>query len=111
MKTVKNKIVVGILCLSAVFAYSSCCSTTYYVGQMNRESPAVCTNTIHNSHFLGGLVGSKDIAANEYLAGKSDYCVKTFHSFVDCLLGGITLGIYTPTTTKIYLPADGFRSK
>ncbi|MBQ8487673.1 MAG: hypothetical protein IJ533_08515 [Prevotella sp.] len=62
--------------------------------------------TIHNNFFLGGLVGRQKIVAPEYTMGLTDYKVKNYHSIVDVILQNITAGIYTPTTTEIYLPAN-----
>lgn len=84
----------------------SCYSSTVCVGNMKKDTPAVCVNTVHNPHFISGLVGSKDVAGKDYVANYESYKVKHYRSFVDGLLSSITMGIYTPSTTKIYLPVD-----
>ena len=38
-----------------------------------------------------------------------DYKVKTYHSFGDYILSGITFSIYTPTTTKFYVNDEGLK--
>lgn len=100
----RKSIVMG-CCVCAALMLQSCYCSTVCVGDMKKDDPAVCVNTIHNPHFLYGLVSSKNIAAKEYVAGQEDYKVKHYWSFVDGLLSTLTGGIYTPTTTKVYLPA------
>lgn len=100
-KSISRIITIGVL----VFSFSSCQVSTVCVGEMKKDDPAVCVQTIHNSHFLSGLIGYKEISASEYVAGRTDYKVQKYRSFVDGLLSGVTMGIYTPSTTKIYLPA------
>ena len=84
----------------------SCQSSKVCVGDMKLEDPVVRVKTIHNSYFLGGLLGRKRIKATDYTNGMNSYMVKNYRSFVDCIVGGVTMGIYTPTTTEFYLPAD-----
>lgn len=102
----KLVIIACFACMAILF--QSCYCSTVCVGDMKPEDPAICVNTVHNAHFIGGLVGSKDIAGKDYVSGHESYKFKKYHSFVDLLLGSITLGIYTPTTTKIYLPASEY---
>lgn len=101
----KKLVIIG-CCVCATLILQSCYCSTVCVGNMKREDPSVCVNTVHNPHFLYGLVGSKDIAGKDYVAGQENYKVKHYRSFVDGLLSSLTGGIYTPTTTKVYLPAD-----
>ena len=89
----------------------SCYNSTVCVGDMKPETPAVKVNTIHNPHFIYGLVGSKDIKGNDYTAGQESYKVKHYRSFVDLLLSSLTAGIYTPTTTNVYLPIEAAQNK
>ena len=103
-----KKIVFALSLVSIELLMQSCYCSTVCVGDMKPDDPAVCVNTVHNPHFIGGLVGGKDIEGKDYVAGKQNYKFKKYHSFVDLLLGSITLGIYTPTTTKIYLPASEY---
>lgn len=101
----KKNLIRTIAISAVVFSISSCQVSTVCVGEMKNDDPAVCVQTIHNSHFLGGLIGHKEISASEYVSGKTDYKVEKSRSFVDGLLSSVTMGIYTPSTTKIYLPA------
>jgi len=95
------------ICLAGfALLLASCNATTICVGDMPPKNPAVCVQTLHSHHYLGGLISSKskDIKGAEYVMGQDSYKVKNYHSFVDCLVSGITFFIYTPTSTKIYLP-------
>lgn len=93
-------------CVIATLMLQSCYSSTVCVGNMKPDDPAVCVNTIHNHHFIDGLVGSKNIDGKNFVAGKENYKFKHYRSFVDGLLSYITGGIYTPSTTKVYLPVE-----
>jgi hypothetical protein len=43
---------------------------------------------------------------SEYVGGKSDYVVRTNMNFWNSIVGGLTVGIYTPTQTTYYLPIN-----
>ncbi len=83
---------------------TSCYSSTVCVGNMSKTEPAKCVNVVHNPHFLYGLAGKKEVKAKTYVGNRKDYKIKRHQSFVDGLLSSITFGIYTPTTTKFYVP-------
>lgn len=61
--------------------------------------------TKHNTHLISGLatVGS-DLKAEDVVGNYSGYKINHQQSFVDGLLAFITGNIYTPSTTKIYVP-------
>jgi len=90
--------------MSAVLLLSSCYSSTVCVGNMKPNTPAVKVNTVHNSHFFGGLIGEGKIRGKDYVDGATDYKVKHQLTFLDYVISGVTLGIYTPSTTKFYVP-------
>lgn len=94
----------GISCMVSAFMLSSCYSSTVSVGDMKATDPAVEVAKVHNAHFVDGLVNSVKKEAKDYVGENKNYRVKQYQSFVDGLLAGVTLGIYTPTTTKYYLP-------
>lgn len=102
-----KKIILNIAFLAIVcILFGSCQSSSVCVGELKNDDPVVRVKTIHNSFFLEGLFGRKQIQATDYTQGLDSYKVKNYHSFVDCVLRYVTFGIYTPTTTEIYLPAD-----
>ena len=80
------------------FMLTSCYSYTTVVGEGakgNQETKA------WNHYILYGLapVGVSDPAS--LAKGATDYNVNTKQTFVNGLLGAITFGIYTPTTTTV----------
>jgi Bor protein. len=99
-----RKTILGFSCMTTILLLSSCYSTTVSVGDMKTTDPAVEVATVHNAHFVDGLVNSVKREAKDYVGENKSYRVKQYQSFVDGLLAGVTLGIYTPTTTKYYLP-------
>ena len=85
---------------------TSCQSSSVCVGELKNNDPVVKVKTIHNSFFLDGLLGRKRINATNYTLGQENYKIKNYRSFVDCIVSSVTFGIYTPSTTEIYLPAN-----
>ena len=89
-----------VLIVACVFmtALSSCYKHTFAIG----EGPQTgVTSQGKNNFFLFGLVPGK-VTDPQALAGDAkDFEVTEVHTFVDGLLGVITFGIYTPTTTMI----------
>ncbi|MGB5205016.1 Bor family protein [Eudoraea sp.] len=77
---------------------SSCYSHKYVVG----NGPQTGVNvTEKNNFFLFGLVPGKVSEPQKMAGDTKDFEVTEVHTFVDGLLGTITFGIYTPTTTKV----------
>lgn len=99
-----KKTALKVLGLCAVLTLSSCYNSSVCVGDMKKDDPAVKVNTVHNPHFLYGLIGHKKVEASKYVGNAESYRVKRSQSFVDGLLSSITFGIYTPTTTTFYVP-------
>lgn len=85
---------------------TSCMNTRILVGNVTPSEPVVEVNKQCNGHFVYGLIPGKKatVSADKLMDGKKDYVVRTYTSFVDGLVGGLTFGIYTPTTTKLYVP-------
>ncbi|MDZ7898611.1 MAG: Bor family protein [Arcicella sp.] len=77
---------------------SSCYSYTSVVGKGAQGNTKV---TKWNHYVIGGLapVGVSD--SKEMAGGAQDYTIFTRHSFVNGLIGGLTFGLYTPTTTTV----------
>ena len=100
-----KKLLIACICMVCL---TSCFNTRMYVGNMQPDDPASEVNKQWNSHFVVGLVPGKDakMKPETYLpSGQQDYMVHTYTSFVNGLLNVVTFGIYTPTTTKYYVPA------
>jgi len=52
--------------------------------------------------FLWGLVGEERIDVNKICRNKDILQMQTKQTFVDGLIGGITFGIYSPHSVKIW---------
>lgn len=50
---------------------------------------------------LFGLAPLNDVNVKQICGDKGALKVATIHSFIDMVLSGITLGIYTPVTVKV----------
>jgi len=87
-----------IFTLASSVCLTSCYSYTTVVGQGAQGNQQT---TAWNHYLIGGLapVGVSD--AKQLAGGARDYTVKTEMSFVNGLIGAITMGIYTPTTTTV----------
>ena len=88
-------------CSIAIFMsilLSSCYSHKFAVGEGPQTGVMV---TEKNNFFLFGLVPGKVSDPQEMAGGAQNFEVEEVHTFVDGLLGAITFGIYTPTTTKV----------
>lgn len=79
-------------------AMTSCYSHKYSIGEGPQTGVQV---TEKNNFFLFGLVPGK-VSDPQAMAGQAEnFEVTEVHTFVDGLLGAITFGIYTPTTTIV----------
>jgi len=96
MKTKILKLTFG--ALMGALVLTSCYSYTSVVGQGARGNQQI---TQWNHYVIGGLapVGVSD--SKVMAGGATDYTVFTRMTFVNGLIGGITGGIYTPTTTTV----------
>jgi hypothetical protein len=93
-KTIKK---VALLCVVA-----ACLSSCYPYRDVVGSGAAGTTKVSHWNHYLvGGLIPVGVSDSKSMAAGATNYTVYTRHSFINSLLGGITLGIYTPTTTTV----------
>jgi len=82
----------GVLLLSSCFTYSVSIGS----GAQGSEK-----TTSWNHYLIAGLapVGVSDPA--EMAGGAENYNVQIQRSFINGLVGGLTFGIYTPTTTTV----------
>lgn len=88
---------IGSVLLLAI-SLSSCYTYTSVVGKGAQGNQSI---TKWNHYVIGGLapVGVSD---SKQMAGDAtDYAVTTRMTFLNGLIGGITFGIYTPTTTTV----------
>jgi len=104
-----KKLFVILLCCAGL---TSCFRTKLYVGSARPGEPAVkVSQESFNNHFIGGLVAGSDatMQTQEYAGDAENFVVKTNMSFANCLVSGLTMGIYTPTQTVYYLSYDEFK--
>lgn len=94
----------GLCVLFVALMLNSCYTSDVFVGKMKSSTPAVKVNTYHNSHFICGLIGTGKARGKDYVEGANDYKARHQITFTDYLISMITFGIYTPSTTKFYLP-------
>jgi len=96
MKTKIAKLVGGaFVCL---FLLTSCYAYTSVVGEGAKGDQKI---TKWNHYVIEGLVPVGVSDSKAMAGGAKDYTVFTRMSFVNGLIGGITFGIYTPTTTTV----------
>jgi hypothetical protein len=93
-KTLKSMTVAFAACM----LLSSCYSYTSVVG---KGAQGQNQTSQWNHYVIAGLapVGVSD--SKQMADGATDYTIFTRHSFVNGLIGAITFGIYTPTTTTV----------
>ncbi|GEM_PF-141484 len=86
-----------------ILSLTSCYCDKYAVGNINPEESLVHVASEHNQHFLYGLIVNHN-KVNAYVPGVDNYVIENKQTFWDGFVSGLTLGIYTPTTTKFYVP-------
>ena len=89
----------------------SCYTSRILVGDVTPKEPMVEVAKKHDAHFIGGLVKTAKNVAEEHVGTAQNYMIRSQYGFGDIVLSAITAGIYTPTTTKYYLPVrylEGF---
>lgn len=77
---------------------TSCYTTRYSVGKGAKGKNGY---TEKNHFLIYGLVHLETADTQKMANGAKDYDIKTEQTFIDGLIRGITLGIYTPTTTTV----------
>lgn len=82
---------------------TSCYNDKITVGTVDRDEPLVHVASSRNFHLLGGLMVSHDKVKN-HVPGVENYVIASKQTFGDLFVTGLTLGIYSPTTTKYYVP-------
>lgn len=92
-----------LLGVGAALFLSSCYCNKMTVGTVQREEPLVHVSSERNPHFLGGLIVKKDKVKN-HVPGVENYVIETKQTFWDAVATWATGYIYSPTTTKYYVP-------
>ena len=94
----KKKLSNAIFILFIMMAMSSCYTYTYMVGNGPQTGIEIKEK---NHYFVYGLAPGGISDPTEMAGDTKDYQVIIEHTFVDGLINALTLGIYTPTTTKV----------
>jgi hypothetical protein len=95
---VKKKLKTMIVSLAAAALLTSCYSYTSVVGKGAQGNSEI---TQWNHYVLYGLAPTGVSDSKKMAGGAENYTVHTRHSFVNGLIGAVTFGIYTPTTTTV----------
>lgn len=103
MNIVKGIVIAAAAAAVAVCA-TSCSTSRILVGDVKPKEPMIEVSKEHNAHFLGGLVKTGKTIAQEHVGDAENYAVLTRYGFGDIMLSFVTGYIYTPTTTKYYIP-------
>ena len=94
----KKTIINLTLFIAVAMTLSSCYCYTSVVGKGAQGSNQT---TKWNHYVVAGLIPVGVSDSKQMAGGAIDYTVFTRMSFVNGLLGGITGGLYTPTTTTV----------
>ena len=86
----------------------SCYCDRTYIGNVKPTDELVHVASSRNGHFIGCVMVSHN-DASVYVGNTKDYVIANKRTFGDLLVSGITLGIYTPTTTKYYVKKNNPR--
>lgn len=92
----------------------SCYTSRILVGDTKPKEPMIEVAKSHDAHFIGGLVKTAKNIAEEHIGETENYMIRSQYGFGDIVLSAITVGIYTPTTSKYYIPVryiDSFTPK
>jgi hypothetical protein len=95
-----------------IVCVSSCYNNKILVVNVKPTDPVVEVGSEWNHHIIGLIpIGKTKLNAKDYVGDRENYVVKTNQSLVNVLLGCITSGIYTPTTTTFYVPLGELNNK
>lgn len=92
------------ICMSCMFLMSSCFCDKVFVGDWSNEDTPVHVKSIHNSHSIGGCIVTHN-NITDFVNDSKDYIIENKRTFGDLVVSSLTIGLYSPTTTKIYVKA------
>ncbi|OFZ72682.1 MAG: hypothetical protein A3K03_06305 [Bdellovibrionales bacterium RIFOXYD1_FULL_44_7] len=91
-----------ILIAAATLVFAASCSTVTMTEKGAGKMTSSPTYESSKPYFFWGLVGEHHIDVKDVCENKSVKQIMVQDTFLDALLGGITLGIYRPRTAKIW---------
>ena len=98
-----KRILLAAICATVL---TSCYNTRVIVGNVEKSEPLIEVSREWNHQLIYGLVplNNATMKATEYVGDRENYVVRTYSSFLNGLVGSLTFGIYTPTSTVCYVP-------
>ena len=94
---------IHLLVVGAALSLSSCYCNKITIGTIDQDEELVHVASERNAHIFWGAIVTHEKAKN-YVLDVENYVIETKHTFGDMLAQWITGGIYSPTTTKYYVP-------
>ena len=79
---------------------AGCAQQTFTV--QNKPAAVAPKETITHHFFVSGIGQKKTVDAAKFVAAENIVKTETQQTFVNGLLGFITLGIYTPLEARVY---------
>ena len=92
-----KRILLAAICATVL---TSCYNTRVIVGNVEKSEPLIEVSREWNHQLIYGLVPLN----NATMKATENYVVRTYSSFLNGLVGSLTFGIYTPTSTVYYVP-------
>lgn len=84
---------------------TSCYCDKTFIGNVKPHDELVHIASSHNGHVISGAIVTKN-NVSQFVGDTKDYVIVNKRTFGDLLVSGLTVGIYTPTTTKYYVKKD-----
>lgn len=94
---------IHLLVAGIALSFSSCYCDKITVGSVGQGEELVHVASERNVHFFMGAIVSHE-KAKSFVPDVENYVIATKQTFGDLFAQWITCGIYTPTTTKYYVP-------
>lgn len=99
---------IHLLVVGIALSFSSCYCDKIIIGSVDQGEELVHVASERNVHVLYGAIVTHEKAKN-YVPEVENYVIATKHTFGDLFVSWLTGGIYTPTTTKYYVPKSNPR--
>ena len=89
-----------LLATALALLHAGCAQQTFTV--QNKPAAVAPKETITHHFFVSGIGQKKTVDAAKICGGAENVKTETQQTFVNGLLGFITLGIYTPLEARVY---------
>lgn len=98
MDTTRTRRTLFLITIALALPLAACYEHTFTVGAGAPHAPVVYDHW--ENFWLGGLIGHTRVTVEE-LCPSGNATIETKQTFLNGLVGGLTSGIYSPTTLKI----------